>query len=1859
MWRAKVICMSGTRRCYNELDEINSDSASNYVDRVRIRDSSNSFGGPGRGSGWRQKSLSNIDLPTSYRGIAGGIGGGITGGGLGAGQFRYRDYDSGLYDLYSRIDSRREEYEDLYGVNPKAAREVIAYDKSSEHGGHGHHHHHHHHHGSQQQQAAQQQQFYNPDTGEACSLRRTRSLAVIREESYHDLHLPGRGGARRSQLIPRAKLIDRNFFKERFSYIYDDNGDVPEAPESDANGYTLARRFSTSTQTANGGPGQQQPFPWHTDKSDLDSIDSSIFKHSLHQQNSFDGSRRNSIRSDSTKFVSKVEVHSQYSGVSGGSKSDTGVDADLKLLDDLSLREEPVRGKSVATLDTVRKRSGKFGPRDEDESGITIIEIKDSQVSHKSSSVISYDSIYLSSESDEKELLDEQQQQQQPATPSEDRRRRRGKEAALIEAQFEEYEELFHEVDDLESTESTIDTLYGQVTKPKPKIVGVEPKKLHPNDSLRRYTKHNTGRSTIERLSIISNLKLRQEFGGGSDPPSPGSRKDRAAALPPVDSDYQYNSLPDADVCKILRNSERIDAKLRRIADSEHDGDAASRKREFDSLPRLNKANLNLTRPPSDEDTSLEESDKGAPSIEVVETPTKEVQGKVYLQELGVELDYENSVVAGNSDQESDITIVAPQESLELTTPAIVVTPADKKPASSSSVIYSTFASTVGKQTTTKINFESKERQKPEPDALREVRTKLKPVQQTQTIQPKVPLALAPTVKLGGRKVIVDEVAAKAVQREKELGREQAPPTAPKNGVQEQVAPPVPKKPPKDPELPQEVATAVGIPIANAKTSNNEPETDLPPAEEKQGSPKVDHSSLFKDTNPFKEQARREIKHRVNDRPLFKGVRRFNSTENIFTSTPIIVTKTFNNCIKTNEVKTKSFDSLIVESSQQCQQDKNKLKMPRPQVIQIVDSKQPPATNGADTLRKTSKNGQQTQREFLHKVDSVRSYWSKMLDEVEQLTTDSDAIRTEEALQNAKNELLTSSAAASAVAAPPGAPTNQVAAYHQQSLSKNGNAGRKSSIGSATSEASDGSNRSTNTGSTRTVSSGGGQHVRPSAATTGGGRNKYSTYQLEDDEQHEDGSDLRYQSFSPTVEIIELDGHKQAALVKPKNARELDFDHVRYKVMKSEMFQKNLLVNHRKAAQFDGLMQYLQDYSFQELLAHNNVVIIEPVRTKIEKISEKPPHAPAAVCRITNGALGVPGAGGGGGRRPNVPTNGAAASGIKKHFFYHPIRVNKELLDEELPSPDTVRNVRKLFEGTLRLGTAAKQAYEEAKANGTAGIRKWDSASLSSGVSSSGDLSSPCDCGEPGEDAAAATSIESQLAGELESHYVSQDVLEKIRECGSTVTYYGGRVLDKRTEAISTMTRAIMREIRGQDRQCGVCQPHGCHRHSIADDERVAEVDEEEEEEEDEQDEHDHAHGCSGSLRRPLSGEREGGLGVKFKLVKSNSCSSRLELAGTGKTPPDLLRPNGRMRGRHILPEESSTRGTVEATIEEPEESVRDMVSRLESGNGATLITGRTTANKPRIIESRCIEKYEPAEPAITINSQTTVDGGTTITAVGSVVSERKSPVPAPPAEPGVTVNNHINVVQPVASIPQPPPIPGPLVIPPLLRGGPAKTLPSIEVAAAAVPPSPPTAPAVMSGATSMERPPKVCRNRNVDLAFAATMRQLVGLNGNGTVLRPPSAVKKSSSQVSVHGAESNDQSPPDSAPSSAASVTKTVTFNFTNGASAAATEQTTNGHEESQQHHHTTNGTQQQQQVVDQSENLRPSAIAEQRKLDELTSPKLVNWSSIGRFDERQYFANDRKLIEKRKYDDMEFEEFEVLDPNAPPEHYDSLNSK
>lgn len=57
---------------------------------------------------------------------------------------------------------------------------------------------------------------------------------------------------------------------------------------------------------------------------------------------------------------------------------------------------------------------------------------------------------------------------------------------------------------------------------------------------------------------------------------------------------------------------------------------------------------------------------------------------------------------------------------------------------------------------------------------------------------------------------------------------------------------------------------------------------------------------------------------------------------------------------------------------------------------------------------------------------------------------------------------------------------------------------------------------------------------------------------------------------------------------------------------------------------------------------------------------------------------------------------------------------------------------------------------------------------------------------------------------------IFQDVLAKIRECGSSVTYYGGRVVDNKSPEVSPMTKAIMQEIRGDNSVCGACQPNNC-----------------------------------------------------------------------------------------------------------------------------------------------------------------------------------------------------------------------------------------------------------------------------------------------------------------------------------------------------------------------------------------------------------------------------------------------------------------
>jgi hypothetical protein len=185
---------------------------------------------------------------------------------------------------------------------------------------------------------------------------------------------------------------------------------------------------------------------------------------------------------------------------------------------------------------------------------------------------------------------------------------------------------------------------------------------------------------------------------------------------------------------------------------------------------------------------------------------------------------------------------------------------------------------------------------------------------------------------------------------------------------------------------------------------------------------------------------------------------------------------------------------------------------------------------------------------------------------------------------------------------------------------------------------------------------------------------------------------------------------------------EPEFDHVRYKIVKSNVFNKNVINNSRKDVAYDGIMQYLREYSIQDLLMDNNVVIIEPVRAEVErkssfnetkfKTSTPNKSSPGSVQSIKNTESS----------KPDKEMEGEVKnhfiktprqSSLRKHFFYQPIRVNRELNDDELPDPDTVRNVRKMFEETmkkkLKMGQEIARDYSTKKSISMKDLRTIES----------------------------------------------------------------------------------------------------------------------------------------------------------------------------------------------------------------------------------------------------------------------------------------------------------------------------------------------------------------------------------------------------------------------------------------------------------------------------------------------------------------------------------------------------------------------
>lgn len=997
-------------------------------------------------------------------------------------------------------------------------------------------------------------------------------------------------------------------------------------------------------------------FSWNCDKSDLGSIDSNFFKNSLHQSALLAAEKSSTLQTETTststvtsKVVSRAEIHNEnINNNDSGNSSNSGTAR-------LNTKKSENSNENESTVNI----------NEDTESGITIIEIKDrKQLNKPTSSVISYDSIYLSSESDKQTVLGD------TISNIED-----------IDSKIKDFEKIIRELNligDNEKSDSIIDNLYSQVAKgvistattelDLPTIFN-EPK-INP-DALNAADYISKG--TLERLTILSGFTL---SGNNSIRKEDLKRNEK-------NKGFQYSSLPDVDISKLLRDCELIDAKLRDDASIEllepypdYDLNYSESSKENNTNNNNNnntykKSEVNTSN--SNEPLSIEEENpKGAPSIELVLLPTKELNNdnnntkkeeekvdenpatiqqnkgnstKIYLPDIGLELDYENSIASFGEEEEEEIEEVEESED----------------------------------------EYIAKIPQK---------------VKEHSTFQP-------PTynlVTISGRKVIVDELAAKTEQQKEERNNKERKNIEVKSAV-------VGRR--KEGKINSTSSSSLSSANSNNKATkkpivekingvDNRQTTNIDKrATKKIKLPECKQQS-FADSNNNKDK---EILLRKNSNPR--------EVEEV------AIQLTYDKGDTDNKKDFTSFRILKQKNS-----NSGSVNMPRPQLLNIIDSKNsvpkqnqtvaPPqkqrsckvsdvriVMTTADTEEKPLALNE-AEKEFLHKVDSVRNYWSKILD-------------------NDGSEMKHS---------------------NLKTLSK-------------------------------------------AFSTSKSSNDIPSSLRNED-----------FQSFFPTVEIVELNGETQAALVTARKLNDEEFDHVRYKVMRSEMFQKNLERNNsRKETQFDGLMQYLQDYSFQELLANNNVVIIEPVRTKIEKVSEKYPNQiQSGSCKITNGAA--------------APLNRSGSNNLKKHFFYHPIRVNKELYEDELPVPDTVRNVRKLFEESLRLSCAKKYSENFKISKSTDNLKqrktiryltidtsfdnnlatsKWDSISLSSGVSSAADLSSPCECHENANNRNVSNTSYNGSKENLDNneednnnvvdektHYVGSDVLEKLRECGSSITYYGG-----------------------------------------------------------------------------------------------------------------------------------------------------------------------------------------------------------------------------------------------------------------------------------------------------------------------------------------------------------------------------------------------------------------------------------------------------------------------------------------------------
>lgn len=184
---------------------------------------------------------------------------------------------------------------------------------------------------------------------------------------------------------------------------------------------------------------------------------------------------------------------------------------------------------------------------------------------------------------------------------------------------------------------------------------------------------------------------------------------------------------------------------------------------------------------------------------------------------------------------------------------------------------------------------------------------------------------------------------------------------------------------------------------------------------------------------------------------------------------------------------------------------------------------------------------------------------------------------------------------------------------------------------------------------------------------------------------------------------------------------------------------------------------------------------------------------------------------------------------LKKHFYYHPLKPKKKLNDNELPDPDKVLSTRQLFQKELKIPLPPSMNNQNPKTGprptqevriipepnksklkkcvsvdmGTNIHNKWtDSGSVSSGVGSEASFdteSSETNHRADGYSSDDEDYLTDKTTVEIVGRPVSAEILNKIRKFGTSVTYYGGKVISSsRGVVCSPMTMTIMDEIRHQ-----------------------------------------------------------------------------------------------------------------------------------------------------------------------------------------------------------------------------------------------------------------------------------------------------------------------------------------------------------------------------------------------------------------------------------------------------------------------------